>query len=118
MSNKQSEYNIELKTSDPALLVSVFGSELPEEGSQSSLDPNVSIQARQVSVQHGLVETSIIVNCLLQILGGVAVKVVGDLLVNKLKGKDAELTINGKKIKKITTIEVLTALEETEDVER
>lgn len=118
MSARQSEYQIEFKTSDPSLLINLFGNELPDEGSEFSLDPDVTIKARQVEVQHGLVETSIIVNCVLKVIGGITIKVVGDLLVDRLKGRKAELSINNQKIEKLRSSEIVSALNGAKDVKK
>lgn len=115
MSNQQSEYNIVFKTSDPSILVNLFGKELPAEGAEISIDPDVTIKVQSVNVQHGLVDTSIIVNFVLQIISGITIKVIGDLLVDRFKDKKAELTINGKKIENMNSSEIISALNDDRD---
>ena len=111
MAKRSLEFNINLKTSDPSVLVNLFGVELPTEGTENSLAHGVTIKAQHVEVQHGLVETSVIVSCVVQVIAGIATKVIGDLLVDLLKDRKAKLAINDRHIDNLTTPLVVSAME-------
>jgi hypothetical protein len=50
------QFAVSLQTQDPSLLLNLFGTELPTDGTEMSLAPGVNIRADRVEVQHGLVD--------------------------------------------------------------
>jgi hypothetical protein len=110
MSKQGAEFHFSLQTQDPSLLLGLFGVELPAQGAEKPLAPSISIRTERVEVQHGLVESTILVNFVLQATSGIATKVIADLLVDHFRDKKAKLTINSKSIEKITPDALVSAM--------
>jgi hypothetical protein len=98
--------------------MNLFGAELPTEGTESSPDLGVTITVDHVEIEHGLVETAIIVDCVVKVVSGIAIKVIGDLLVDRLKNKKAKLTINDRQVNNISTQEIVSAMRGVSDAKK
>lgn len=89
---------VRLSTADPELLVDLFGSELPREADEANIGDGVRLRVSDAQVEHGLIETTIIVNCLVTIATGVATNVLGDLLTEAIKNKRAKISLDGREL--------------------
>src|SRR5258707_15352917 len=109
------QFAVSLQTQDPSLLLNLFGTELPTDGTEMSMAPGVSIRVARVEVHHGLVESVVLVNFVLQAASGIATKVIADLLVDHFRNKKAKLTINDKAIENVATSDLVSAMTGVED---
>ena len=88
-------HRVELSTTDVATLDSMFGPHRPVVGARVPLDDDVVLEVVDTRIERGVVETSIFLDFALKVGSGVAVKVIGDLLSERLKGRKASVKING-----------------------
>ena len=89
-------HHVTLETSDPTLLVEVFGTELPAVGSRVDLGPRIAAASvKETRVHHGAIDTSIIVNLVVSVTTGVTTKVLGDVLSDLVKRRRGRITVDG-----------------------
>ncbi len=105
------QIELKLQTEEPSLLQEIFGVEMPTGGVESTLAPGILIRASRVEVEHGLIESSIIVTCILQAASGIATKVIADVLLDRIRARKAKLNINGKPVSNLTAPALASAVE-------
>jgi hypothetical protein len=109
-------FKVELQTSDPSVLVDLFGTELPALGAARSLGEDVTASIEDVQIHHGLMETSILVNFAVTVITGVTTKVIGDLLSDLLKRRKVKLAIDGKQVDSRNAAAIASAIKAPSDV--
>jgi hypothetical protein len=88
-------HKIELLATDAVGLETLFGGRAPTVGSHLDLGDGVTLKVVDTRTQRGVIESSVLVNFALQVVSGVAVKVVGELLSERFKGQKGSLKVDG-----------------------
>ena len=108
---EKTSFRVEMQTTDPRVLVDFFDIEMPAPHTTATLDDGLTADIQDVRVNHGLVETAVIVNFVITVASGVATKVVSDLLLERLRGRNVRLRIDDKPIDTVTSATIKSAID-------
>ena len=104
------ELKLKIRIQDFSLIQELYGTDEPLPLQRIQISDNTELIHQQISIRHGLIETSIIIGLVLSISGDVAAELITNWLMKKLEGKNAKLDIGSSKIQIANFNEIEAAL--------
>jgi hypothetical protein len=106
-----SDIEIKIRTDSPTIIEELFGTTNPSPSNEIAIGDGASVLHKHHAIRRGLVESAIIVDVVIKVASGVAVKIISDWLSEKLKSKKAQVEIGGKVVSSNTSETISEAVE-------